>query len=193
PSRCRMARRVHGGCEMRESIRDRLAALSRRELVGLVAVVVVALAGVGLWYARSLPRPVQVATAGPVAAPAPGPTSSPSPSVIVVNVAGDVRHPGVYRFQQGDRVVDAIQAAGGAKKGAELDVLNLAALLTDAEQVLVPKTGPGGVAVVPGAAPGTAGSVAGGAGAGAGAKINVNTATESKLEGLPDIGPVMAQ
>src|SRR5437763_154424 len=120
---------------MRESIRDRLAALSRRELLGLVAVVAVALAGVGLWYARSLPRPVQVATAGPVAAPVPGPTSSPSPSVIVVNVAGDVRHPGVFRFQQGDRVVDAIQAAGGAKKDAELDVLNLAALLTDAEQV----------------------------------------------------------
>ena len=59
---------------MRESIRDRLAALSRRELAGLVAVVVVALAGVGLWYARSLPRPVQVATAGPVTAPVPGPT-----------------------------------------------------------------------------------------------------------------------
>src|SRR5437763_4791498 len=116
---------------MKESVRDRLAALSRRELAGLVAVVVVALAGVGLWYVRSLPRPIQMATAGPVAAPVPGPTSTPSPPVIVVNVAGDVRHPGVYQFHQGDRVIDAIQAAGGAKKNAELDVLNLAALLTD--------------------------------------------------------------
>src|SRR5438105_3472602 len=65
--------------EMRESIRDRLAALTRRELVGLVALVAVALAGVGLWYVRSLPRPVEMARAGPAVAPAPGPTATASP------------------------------------------------------------------------------------------------------------------
>ena len=176
---------------MGESIKDRLAALSRRELAGLVAIVLVVVAGVGLWYVRSLPRPVQVATARPAVAPSAAATASPSPSVIVVNVAGWVKHPGVYEFHDGDRIVDAINAAGGAKKGAALAALNLAALLTDAEQVLVPKGGPGGVATVPGAVPGvtSTGSTSGVTGT----KVNVNTATESELEALPGIGPVLAQ
>ena len=175
---------------MKESIRDRLAALSRRELVGLVAVVAIVLAGIGLWYARSLPRPVELGTARPAVGPAPGPTASSSPSVIVVNVAGWVRHPGVFEFHQGDRVVDAIQAAGGPKPHAALEALNLAALLTDAQQILVPKSTPGGVAVAPGAVPGSTASSASGS---ATALINVNTATESELEELPGIGPVLGQ
>jgi len=173
-----------------ESIKDRLSALSRRELAGLVAVVLVALAGVGLWYVRSLPRPVEVGAARPAVAPAAAASSSPSPAVIVVNVAGWVKHPGVFEFHDGDRVIDAIDAAGGVKKGAVLEALNLAALLTDAEQVLVPRASPGGAASVPGLVPGA--TAAGSTGV-AGAKINVNTATESQLEALPGIGPVLAQ
>jgi hypothetical protein len=46
-----------------ESIRERLSALSRAELVGLVAVLAVTLGGAGLWYVRSLPRPVEIARA----------------------------------------------------------------------------------------------------------------------------------
>jgi competence protein ComEA len=174
-----------------DSIRDRLASLTRRELAGLAALVIVALVGVGLWYVRSMPRPVEVqGGTQPGAAVAPGaagatPTATPSPAVIVVNVAGWVRHPGVFEFQQGDRVIDALKAAGGPKKGAALESLNLAALLTDAEQVLVPKKGEAGVAV-PGAPSSGSSSVAG-------AKINVNTATEPELETLPGVGPVLAQ
>jgi competence protein ComEA len=163
---------------VRESIRDRLAALSRRELAALVAVGLVLLAGAALWYARSLPRPVEL-RAGE--APVPGPTASSSPAVIVVHVAGWVLHPGVYEFSEGDRVVDAINAAGGPKKGADLASLNLAALLTDGEQVLVPAKGaPGTGPEAPGASPGAA-------------LVNVNTATEQELEALPGIGPVLAQ
>jgi len=174
-----------------ESIRDRLASLTRRELAGLAAVVIVALVGVGLWYVRSMPRPVEVRGGAPPGGTAPAaaasPTATPSPAVIVVNVTGWVRHPGVFEFHQGDRVIDALKAAGGPKKGAALETLNLAALLTDAEQVLVPKEGQGGV-VAPGAS--APGSTAAGA---AGAKINVNTATEPELETLPGVGPVLAQ
>jgi competence protein ComEA len=174
-----------------ESIRDRLASLTRRELAGLAAVVIVALVGVGLWYVRSMPRPVEVrdgAQPGGVA-PAAGavPSATLSPAVIVVNVAGWVRNPGVFEFHQGDRVIDALKAAGGPKKGAALESLNLAALLTDAQQVLVPKKGEGGV-VVPGMS--SPGSTSTGV---AGAKINVNTATEPELETLPGVGPVLAQ
>ena len=167
---------------MGESIRDRLAALSRRELTALIGVVLIGLAGVGLWYARSLPHPVEVRSARASALP----SASPSPAVIVVHVAGWVRHPGVYEFHEGDRVVDAINAAGGPKKHAALDSLNLASLLTDAEQVLVYKQAPGGVATSGvAAAPTASGAPA--------AKINVNTASATELEDLPGIGEVLAQ
>ena len=165
------------------SIRERLAALSRGELVGLVALLAVTLGGAGLWYVRSLPRPVEIATApsgGTASAPA---SASPSPEVVVlVDVAGWVRRPGVYEFTEGARVIDAIDAAGGARSGAVLEALNLAAPLTDGTQILVPREGQEGVAP----APVTGGAVAGGL-------VNVNSAIATELEELPGIGEVIAQ
>jgi competence protein ComEA len=165
------------------SIRERLAALSGGELVGLVALLAVTLGGAGLWYVRSLPRPVEVAAApsgGTASAPA---LASPSPEVVVlVDVAGWVRRPGVYEFTEGARVIDAIDAAGGARSGALLEALNLAAPLTDGTQILVPREGQEGVAP----APVTGGAVAGGL-------VNVNSAIATELEELPGIGEVIAQ
>jgi competence protein ComEA len=165
------------------SIRERLAALSRGELVGLVALLAVTLGGAGLWYVRSLPRPVEVAAApsgGTASAPA---SASPSPEVVVlVDVAGWVHRPGVYEFTEGARVIDAIDAAGGARSGALLEALNLAAPLTDGTQILVPREGQEGVAP----APVTGGAVAGGL-------VNVNSAIATELEELPGIGEVIAQ
>lgn len=165
------------------SIRERLAALSRGELIGLVALLAVTLGGAGLWYVRSLPRPVEVAAApsgGTASAPA---SASPSPEVVVlVDVAGWVRRPGVYEFTEGARVIDAIDAAGGARSGALLQALNLAAPLTDGTQILVPREGEEGVAP----APVTGGAVAGGL-------VNVNSAMATELEELPGIGEVIAQ
>jgi competence protein ComEA len=161
------------------SLRDRLAALSRRELIGLAAVVAVVLAGAALWYARSLPQPVAIRSGLRQAAPVA--VASPSPSMLVVHVAGRVRHPGVYEFEAGDRVIDAVQAAGGPRKGADLDALNLAAPLSDGEQVLVPARTASGTPAGGSGVPATPGLV------------NVNTAAETDLEALPGIGPVLAQ
>lgn len=171
-----------------ESIRERLSALSRAELVGLVAVLAVTLGGAGLWYVRSLPRPVQVAAEAPTSATAPaGPTglgASPGPAAIVlVDVAGWVRDPGVYEFADGARVIDAIEAAGGARPGALLEALNLAAPLSDGTQILVPREGDQLAQPVPG------GTVPGAAGA----LVNVNTASAAELEALPGVGEVIAQ
>ena len=150
--------------------------------MALAAVAVLIVAGAGLWYVRSLPRAVQVRES----LPSVGPTqTSPSPAVLIVHVAGEVRRPGVYEFRSGDRVVDAIKAAHGPRKHANLDALNLAAPLADGEQVLVP-SGAG--------APGTTGAAPDSGSTGAtGSLININTASESELEELPGIGPVLAQ
>jgi competence protein ComEA len=165
-----------------ESIRDRLATLSRAELIALVAVVGVTVAGAGFWYVRSLPAPVRVRS-GPAEALVPAPTASASPTtVILVDVAGWVRRPGVYEFAEGARVIDAIDAAGGARPGAVLSSLNLAAPLVDGTQVLVPKESQS----APTTETGTGTS-------GAPGLVNVNSATNAELETLPGIGEVIAQ
>ena len=165
-----------------ESIRDRLATLSRAELIALVAVVGVTVAGAGFWYVRSLPAPVQVRS-GPSEALVAAPTASASPTtVILVDVAGWVRRPGVYEFAEGARVVDAIDAAGGARPGAVLSSLNLAAPLVDGTQVLVPKESQSAPTTETGT--GTSGATG---------LVNVNSATNAELETLPGIGEVIAQ
>ena len=169
------------------SLRERLDSLSRGELAGLVVVVVATLLGAGLWYARSLPKPVDIAApanaASPVVSAEAAPFASPtqSPVSIIVDVAGWVRRPGVYEFASGDRVIDAVNRAGGARNGADLTTLNLAAPLTDGTQIVVPKPGA--------TAPGGTGSTSSTGGA---TILNINTASETDLETLPGVGPVTA-
>ena len=161
-------------------IRERLDTLSRGELAGLVVVLVVTLGGAGLWYARSLPKPVALAAspARPAAVSGSAAASSGSPSAapIIVDVTGWVRKPGVYEFEAGDRVVDALNRAGGAREGADLTSLNLAAPLTDGTQVIVAKAGAAPAATSSGSGGTGTGSIAGGA-----ALVNINTASESEL------------
>ena len=130
------------------SIRERLDSLSRGELAGLVIVVVASLLGAGLWYMRSLPRPVDIAA--PADAVSPVGVAGRRPhgvcrrrvaASIIVDVAGWVRRPGVYEFAAGDRVIDAVNRAGGARNGADLTSLNLAAPLADGTQVVIPRPG----------------------------------------------------
>ena len=166
-----------------DGLRDWLAGLSRRELVLASLLILGALGGVGVWYVRSLPAAVPI-RGNPVAAP----PASPSPTVLIVHVAGWVRRPGVYQLAEGQRVIDAIDAAGGPRQGADLGALNLAAVLTDAQQVVVPRTGGvGGVAVGSGSGvPTTSASP------GAPTLVNLNTASPEELETLPGIGEVLA-
>jgi competence protein ComEA len=163
-----------------------LSGLSRAELGGLVALVAITVGGAGLWYVRSLPRPVEVRAAA--ASPAAGASATSSPDVvpILVDVAGWVRHPGVYEFHDGDRVIDAIEAAGGARRGAALDALNLAAPLTDGTQILVPRREASGSAPSAPSAPSVVGGVTS-------SKVNINSASAEELETLPGIGEVIAQ
>ncbi|MDX6732104.1 MAG: competence protein ComEA [Baekduia sp.] len=120
-----------------------------------------------------------------------------------VHVVGAVHRPGVYRLRLGLRVQDAVRRAGGAASGADLQAINLAAKLTDAQQVVVPKRAvavPGGpvgaaagvgVGAGSGAATGAAG--AGATGAAAGPPVNLNSATAEQLDTLDGVGPATAQ
>lgn len=129
-------------------------------------------------------RQVQVVS-GPNASV--GTAGAGSHSLVVVQVAGAVVRPGVYSLATGSRVGDAIQAAGGYSpdvdpRAAET-TLNLAAKLTDAESIVVPRRGQ--------TASASTGTGAGNATAQSG-PLNLNTATSAQLDALPGIGPATA-
>ena len=103
---------------------------------------------------------------------------------LVVDVAGAVGRPGVYRLPAGSRVNDAVQRAGGATRKAEVESINLAARLTDGQQVVVPAAAPQG---------GSATASAGGAPGEPTGPVSLGTATLDQLDTIEGIGPVTAQ
>src|SRR4051812_48920017 len=103
---------------------------------------------------------------------------------VVVDVAGAVANPGVYRLPAGTRVNDAVQRAGGATARASPESINLAARLTDGQQVVVPEKVKASSAAV------ASSSTATGEQTG---PISVGTATVDQLDTIEGIGPVTAQ
>ncbi len=123
------------------------------------------------------------------------PASGGTPGAkIVVHVAGAVNAAGVVELPQGSRVHEAIAAAGGSTAAADLNRLNLAAVLADGQKIHVPEVGEAvdEAAGVPSDGPAAGGTGSGGA-AGGGARIDLNSATAEELGGLPRVGPVLAQ
>jgi competence protein ComEA len=132
-----------------------------------------------------------------------GDAAAPAARELLVHVAGAVTRPGVYRVIDGARVQDAVELAGGARRGADVHALNLAAKVSDGQQILVPRRGrragtgagaPAAPAGAAGTAPGAAGGVPAGTSPGAlGGTVNLNTASIAELETLDGVGPAIAQ
>ena len=120
----------------------------------------------------------------------PGPVGAVGVAVVVVHVVGKVRRPGLQRLPPGSRVADALEAAGGTVKGADLARVNLARVLVDGEQVVVPAPGDPDPPGAP--APGGGGS-SGGTDSGSAGPVSINTADLAALDTLPGVGPVLAQ
>ncbi len=150
----------------------------RTLLFGLAAILLLAAAvtfvrGRGGDARPPVPPPSSVDGAGGVAAAAEDP--------VLVHVTGAVRRPGVYTLDDGGRVIDALERAGGMTAKGNAVALNLAALLVDGQQVLVPELVPIGAVAGPDVATGTSGLV------------RLNSADLTALETLPGVGPATAQ
>jgi competence protein ComEA len=156
----------------------RIPALSRRQLFGAAAAVAVLLLLAIRHFGSS-------GSAAPAVTPLPAPVrATPAATkLLVIDVAGAVRHAGLYRLRSGSRIDDAIAAAGGPTAKAQLETVNLAAPVADGEQIVVPGRGVAGAAAASSPAAGTSPS----------APLDLNSATLEQLESLPGVGPVTAQ
>jgi len=150
-------------------------------LLALV-VLVVAWRHVASWGGSAAPLRVAPVVPAAQGAGTAGARAGPVAARLVVDVAGAVRRPGLVRLPKGARVSDAIARAGGLTAHAERDSVNLAAPVSDGQQVLVPARGSPGS--------GTPGGAAGGAASG---PVSLSSATAEQLDTLPGIGPVTAQ
>lgn len=174
--------------------------LSRTQLVayGVIAVALLAIGGRWLTGGHSdtgVP-PVVSGTEPGAGAPdeaspgedegaAGGPQVQPASRAAIVHVAGAVRSPGVYRLGASSRVRDAVRRAGGPTGRADVNAINLAALVQDGVQVVVPRrASPGAASVTPAAA--------GGAVAVPTVPVNLNSATAEELQTLDGVGPATA-
>jgi len=156
---------------------------------------------VGVWWVVRVPPPppeasIPFATTSVVSNLIASP-ALPSSANIMVYVSGEVVKPGVYVLLATARVIDALQAAGGATNHADLVVVNLAAPLVDAAQVFIPRIGSTPRVTLPRPHAGINLPIAGGSG-GAGATsaagiVDINSATLFDLDALPGVGPSTAQ
>jgi competence protein ComEA len=154
------------------SLLDRLNRLPYWQLGLLVLLLICVLVG-GYFLLKPAPRPSADFQAKEE-------TAAREPQQLMVHVAGAVKNPGVVRIEQGKRVIDAIEEAGGPLPQADLDGLNLAQEVQDGQRITVPIEGE----TVPGAADG---------GKTSGDKVNINLASATELEALPGIGPTLAE
>ena len=166
-----------------------LPAIVRKTLIALAAAVVVLVVLVATtnqsqkqvstsdWLSTGFGAPSSAASA-PAPADSVAQTGQPPSASVLVQVVGAVVQPGVYHLAFGARVLDAIFAAGGFLPGADEASINLARPLNDGEQVSVQLL---------------ADTSAGNTSAGSPPTVNLNQADAATLDGLPGIGPTLAQ
>jgi competence protein ComEA len=174
-----------------ESNRDRIRAVGWIAAVVLVAVLAVrALSGGGGEAASVAVDPAPGPAVGAGGPGGPGSAPPGGSGGVLVQVAGEVRRPGVYTVPAGARVHEAVERAGGLTRRADQAGVNLVAKVADGQQVVVPRRG----ATAGAAGGGSAGTaVPGGAGGAAGPKVSLGSATPEQLDGIDGIGPTLAQ
>ena len=115
---------------------------------------------------------------------------------IVVHITGAVKNKGILRLPEGSRISDAIEAAGGETKEADLDSINLAYTLEDGQKIYIPsqedKENNEQKQYITTESGDTTNIKENSKIEGENEKVNINTANQSELETLPGIGPSLA-
>ena len=156
--------------------------VSPRSTIVIAIILIIVMAIAAFIVIRSTPDPVQIIVNPPVPTATPEPTNTPAP--ILVYVTGAVNQPEqTITLPYGSRVSDALEAVGGMTDDADMERVNLAALVRDGDQIHVPSMNETGEGEAHSALPTPSG----------GEVVYINTATLEELQTLPGIGPAMAQ
>jgi competence protein ComEA len=167
--------------------------LSNQEKITIILLLILIIIGVGIVLSKNINnednftinRASDISESNPV-------IEKEAPPLII-HITGAVKNPGVYQLESTDRIVDAVKIAGGETEEANLDLINLAALLKDGQKIIVPyktynETGEeintntyNNVESVYSSSVSTS------------AKININTANANMLQALTGIGPVLSE
>lgn len=109
---------------------------------------------------------------------------------IVVHITGEINKPGIVTLKENSRIADAINAAGGTTKEADLNQINLAYILEDGQKIYIPNKNEkieDNEYIIDGN-----GNNEGSTNKKEGDKVNINEAMQTELEELPGIGPSLA-
>jgi len=167
--------------------------LSNQEKITIILLLIVIIIGGGIVLSKSINREgnFTINRASDISENKPA-TQIETPPVII-HITGAVKNPGVYQLKSTDRIVDVVKIAGGQTEEANLDLINLAALLKDGQKIIVPskiynENGEEVNEIIgnnPEAMSSSSGSISG--------KININTANAAIFQILPGIGPVISE
>ena len=149
---------------------------SQRKALAVIALIAVAISAFYIFK----PNPADAIPETPVVM---------KPALLIVDVTGEVINPGVYQLNANARVIDAVKAAGGAKKSADLSLINLARVVKDGEQIYIEAKISSQSARYRSSGNSSLASMRASIGNGT---ININRASAKELERLPGIGPVLA-
>lgn len=175
-----------GGGSVRRAINRLMPSAPAK--IGAVALVVLVVAGVGWAAFSSMRAPAFEVHADEAAAPSSSePETVEVKAQVYVYVTGAVANPGVYSLDEGLRVCDAVEAAGGLTEDADASTVNLARVLSDGEHIALPTKAEVETALAQGSAGGAGGAAA------ASSLVNINTADASALEALSGVGSATAQ
>ena len=169
--------------------------LSNQEKIVIIVLLILIIVGVGIVLSKSINREDNFIVNRASDISENNPVIQKEVPPLIIHITGAVKNPGVYQLKSTDRIVDAVKIAGGETEEANLDLINLAALLKDGQKIIVPskiynengeeinKNIDNNTGVMYSSS--SSGSISG--------KININTANATMLQALPGIGPVLSE
>ena len=168
--------------------------LSNQEKINIILLLVLIILGVGLVLNKNINRKDNFIVNRASDISENNPVVQIEIPPVIIHIAGAVKNPGVYQFKPTDRIVDAVKIAGGATEEANLDLINLAALLKDGQKIIIPyKTYNQTEEVNSTNTYNHEASMYLSSPVSTSAKININTANAAMLQTLSGIGPVLSE